>query len=104
MICASEQSVTVVGDAYKAVKDEFAYRGCYFLKEDELDKVRHTIMINGARSVRRYNKGTGRPAPIALPAVSAAWRGRANRAVPAQSGRFQTGTAAHLPAAAEPSV
>lgn len=42
MICASEQSVTVVGDAYKAVKDEFAYRGCYFLKEDELDKVRHT--------------------------------------------------------------
>ena len=37
MICASEQSVTVVGDAYKAVKDEFAYRGCYFLKEDELD-------------------------------------------------------------------
>ena len=40
MICASEQSVTVVGDAYKAVKDEFAYRGCYFLKEDELDKVK----------------------------------------------------------------
>ena len=34
MICASEQSVTVVGDAYKAVKDEFAYRGCYFLKEE----------------------------------------------------------------------
>ena len=52
MICASEQSVTVVGDAYKAVKDEFAYRGCYFLKEDELDKVRHTIMINGALNAK----------------------------------------------------
>ena len=50
MICASEQSVTVVGDAYKAVKDEFAYRGCYFLKEDELDKVRHTI--NGALNAK----------------------------------------------------
>ena len=45
-------SVTVVGDAYKAVKDEFAYRGCYFLKEDELDKVRHTIMINGALNAK----------------------------------------------------
>ena len=42
----------MVGDAYKAVKDEFAYRGCYFLKEDELDKVRHTIMINGALNAK----------------------------------------------------
>ena len=48
MICASEQSVTVVGSAYDAVKKEFQYRGCYFLKPDELDKVRHTILINGA--------------------------------------------------------
>ena len=37
MICASEQSVTVVGDAYKAVMVDFGFRGCYFLKEDELD-------------------------------------------------------------------
>ncbi|MCI8950230.1 MAG: bifunctional acetaldehyde-CoA/alcohol dehydrogenase [Lachnospiraceae bacterium] len=52
MICASEQSVTVVGDAYDAVKKEFQYRGCYFLKEDELDKVRHTILINGALNAK----------------------------------------------------
>ena len=48
MICASEQSVTVLESIYEAVKKEFAYRGCYFLKGDELDKVRKTIIINGA--------------------------------------------------------
>ncbi|MDO5350757.1 MAG: bifunctional acetaldehyde-CoA/alcohol dehydrogenase [Lachnospiraceae bacterium] len=52
MICASEQSVTVVGDIYDAVKQEFQYRGCYFLKEDELDKVRHTILINGSLNAK----------------------------------------------------
>ncbi len=52
MICASEQSVTVVGDIYDEVKREFQYRGCYFLKEDELDKVRHTILINGALNAK----------------------------------------------------
>ena len=52
MICASEQSVTVVGDIYDAVKKEFEYRGCYFLKGDEIDKVRHTILINGALNAK----------------------------------------------------
>ncbi len=52
MICASEQSVTVVGNIYDEVKREFQYRGCYFLKEDELDKVRHTILINGALNAK----------------------------------------------------
>ncbi len=48
MICASEQSVTALSDVYAAVKKEFKDRGCYFLKKDELDKVRKTIIINGA--------------------------------------------------------
>jgi acetaldehyde dehydrogenase/alcohol dehydrogenase len=48
MICASEQSVIVLPSIYEAVKAEFAARGCYFLKEDEIDKVRKTIIINGA--------------------------------------------------------
>ncbi|MDO4301368.1 MAG: bifunctional acetaldehyde-CoA/alcohol dehydrogenase [Clostridia bacterium] len=52
MICASEQSVTVVGDIYDAVKKEFADRGCCFLKDDELDKVRKTIIINGALNAK----------------------------------------------------
>ena len=49
MICASEQSVTVLDSIYDEVKKEFAYRGCYFLKPgEELDKVRKTIIVNGA--------------------------------------------------------
>jgi acetaldehyde dehydrogenase/alcohol dehydrogenase len=52
MICASEQSVTVLEPIYEAVKKEFAARGCYFLKEDELNKVRKTIIINGALNAK----------------------------------------------------
>ena len=52
MICASEQSVTVLEPIYEEVKKEFVYRGCYFLKEDELDKVRKTIIINGALNAK----------------------------------------------------
>lgn len=52
MICASEQSVTVLEKVYDAVKKEFADRGCYFLKKDELDKVRKTIIINGALNAK----------------------------------------------------
>ncbi|MEE0418734.1 MAG: bifunctional acetaldehyde-CoA/alcohol dehydrogenase [Lachnospiraceae bacterium] len=52
MICASEQSVTVVGDIYDQVKKEFKDRGCYFLKGEELDKVRKTIIINGALNAK----------------------------------------------------
>ena len=52
MICASEQSVTVLEPVYKEVKKEFADRGCYFLKKDELDKVRKTIIINGALNAK----------------------------------------------------
>ena len=49
MICASEHSVTVLDSIYEEVKKEFQYRGCYFLKKGaELDKVRKTIIINGA--------------------------------------------------------
>lgn len=52
MICASEQSVTVVGNIYDNVKSEFVRRGCYFLKGEELDKVRKTIIINGALNAK----------------------------------------------------
>lgn len=48
MICASEQSVTVLEPIYREVKKEFEVRGCYFLKKDEIDKIRKTILINGA--------------------------------------------------------
>jgi acetaldehyde dehydrogenase/alcohol dehydrogenase len=48
MICASEQSVTALADVYDEVKAEFIARGCYVLNGEELDKVRKTIIINGA--------------------------------------------------------
>ena len=48
MICASEQSVTVLADIYDEVKAEFKARGCYFLKGAELDKVRKTVIVNGS--------------------------------------------------------
>jgi acetaldehyde dehydrogenase/alcohol dehydrogenase len=48
MICASEQSVIVLDKVYKAVKDEFKVRGCYFLNKEETEKVRKVIIINGA--------------------------------------------------------
>lgn len=52
MICASEQSVTVLESIYQDVKNEFAYRGCYFLNEEELNKVRKTILINGSLNAK----------------------------------------------------
>ncbi len=52
MICASEQSVTALDAVYDEVKAEFARRGCYFLKEDEIDRVRKTIIINGQVNAR----------------------------------------------------
>lgn len=52
MICASEQSVIVLGGVYEKVKKEFIKRGCYFLNADETDKVRKTILINGALNAK----------------------------------------------------
>ena len=52
MICASEQSVTVLKGVYNEAKKEFKDRGCYFLKGEELDKVRKTILINGALNAK----------------------------------------------------
>ena len=52
MICASEQSVIVLDKIYDKVKKEFADRGCYILNPEELDKVRKTIIINGALNAK----------------------------------------------------
>ncbi len=52
MICASEQSVIVLDSIYNKVKEEFQKRGCYFLKKDEIDKVRKTMIINGALNAK----------------------------------------------------
>ena len=64
MICASEQSVIVSDKIYEKVKKEFAARGCYFLKGEELDKVRKTMIINGALNARIVGQSACRIAEL----------------------------------------
>ena len=52
MICASEQSVIVLDSIYDKVKAEFKARGCYFLNPEETEKVRKTIIMNGALNAK----------------------------------------------------
>ena len=52
MICASEQSTIVLADVYDAFKKEMKLRGAYFLTPEETEKVRKTIIINGALNAK----------------------------------------------------
>ena len=65
MICASEQSVIVHESIYDAVKSEFAARGCYFLTPDETEKVRKTIIINGALNAKIVGQKAAKIAELA---------------------------------------
>ena len=65
MICASEQSVIVLDGVYDAVKAEFAARGCYFLNPAETEKVRKTIIINGALNARIVGQKASKIASLA---------------------------------------
>ncbi len=65
MICASEQSVIVLETIYEAVKEEFAARGCYFLNPDETEKVRKTIIINGALNAKIVGQPAAKIAALA---------------------------------------
>ena len=65
MICASEQSVIVMESIYDAVKAEFAARGCYFLDPAETEKVRKTIIINGALNAKIVGQRAAKIAELA---------------------------------------
>ena len=52
MICASEQSVIIDSKIYDEVKNEFVTRGCYILSDEETEKIRKTIIINGALNAK----------------------------------------------------
>ncbi len=65
MICASEQSVIVLDGIYDAVKAEFAARGCYFLSPTETEKVRKTIIINGALNAKIVGQSAAKIAELA---------------------------------------
>ena len=47
MICASEQSVTVLEPIYEQVKKEFVKRGGYILNKKEAEAVGNTIQVDG---------------------------------------------------------
>ena len=65
MICASEQSVIALDSVYDAVKQEFAERGCYFLNPFETEKVRKTIIINGALNAKIVGQSACKIAALA---------------------------------------
>ena len=62
MICATEQTVIADKLIYDDVKAEFIKRGCYFLNEEEKDKIRKTMLINGALNAKIVGQ---RPVTIA---------------------------------------
>ncbi|MEE0945971.1 MAG: bifunctional acetaldehyde-CoA/alcohol dehydrogenase [Acutalibacteraceae bacterium] len=64
MICASEQSVIVLDKVYDAVKKEFSARGCYFLRDEETEKVRKTIIINGALNAKIVGQSAAKIAEL----------------------------------------
>ena len=64
LICASEQSCIAVDGVYEQVKAEFAARGCHILKGDEPDKVRNTIVINGALNAKIVGQSAAKIAEI----------------------------------------
>lgn len=65
MICASEQSVIVDKKIYDEVKKEFIKRGCYFLNPEETEKVRKTIIINGALNAKIVGQKASKIAELA---------------------------------------
>ena len=69
MICASEQSVIVDCEIYDKVKEEFRQRGCYFLSKKEIEKVRKTIIINGAINAKIVGQSAKKIADLAKIAV-----------------------------------
>ena len=62
MICATEQTLIVDKTIYKEVKAELKARGCYFLNDEQADKLRHTMIINGALNAKVVGQ---RPVTIA---------------------------------------
>ena len=65
MICASEQAVLVDDDVYEIVKKEFQDRGCYFLNDEEKEKVKNVMFIEGALNANIVGKSAFKIAEMA---------------------------------------
>lgn len=72
MICASEQSVTVIDTIYDQVKAEFQKRGCYFVKQGaEMEALRAAMFKNGALDHRIPGMAAAKIAELAAIEVPA---------------------------------
>ena len=69
MICASEQAVIVLDSIYDAVRAEFAARGCYLLSEEEIEKVRSVLLVNGSVNAKIVGQSAYNIAALAGVAV-----------------------------------
>ncbi|MDD3886136.1 MAG: bifunctional acetaldehyde-CoA/alcohol dehydrogenase, partial [Victivallaceae bacterium] len=65
MICASEQSVTVVESIYDAVKDEFIKRGACILNAKDAKKLGEFIQIDGKLNAKIVGQSAGDIAKMA---------------------------------------
>lgn len=65
MICASEQSVIVIDSIYEEVKHEFEDRGAYILNEEETEKVRKVILVNGVLNAGIVGQSASKIAQLA---------------------------------------
>lgn len=65
MICASEQSVIVPDPVYDAVKAEFINRGGYLLSEEEAEKVRDILLVDGTVNAKIVGQSAAAIAALA---------------------------------------
>ena len=65
MICASEQAVLIEDDIYDATKDEFKKRGCYFVTNEEKEKLASVMFIEGALNANIVGKSAHHIASLA---------------------------------------
>ena len=65
MICASEQSVIVLDKVYDAVREEFSARGCYFLDEEQREKLRQVLLVGGSLNAKIVGQSAVKIAQLA---------------------------------------
>ncbi len=65
MICASEQSVIVLDKVYDQVRAEFTARGCHLLTDEEKEKLRAVLLINGALNAKIVGQSAVKIAELA---------------------------------------
>ena len=64
VICASEQAVVVAKEIYEQIKAEFLSQGCYFLTEEETEKVRSFAFQNGKLNAQVVGQSAKRIAEL----------------------------------------